>query len=160
MAIGEVLFLLWGIRVCLGVRNAESLYNEAKLISYAIYNIAFVNMLMVAIQWVHFLAIFHQFMPHYKRSISFNIYVYIRFHPPMNWLTLSDRAKPQIHSNLLPFHLLPYFVYVTTSSSPRTVTKILSELTIINREGMLRRNLFKVAKSLSSFFLFSRICES
>lgn len=50
MAIGEVLFLLWGIRVCLGVRNAESLYNEAKLISYAIYNIAFVNMLMVCIQ--------------------------------------------------------------------------------------------------------------
>lgn len=53
MAIGEVLFLLWGIRVCYNVRNAESLYNEAKLISYAIYNIAFVNMLMVAIQWVH-----------------------------------------------------------------------------------------------------------
>lgn len=52
MAIGEVLFLLWGIRVCYNVRNAESLYNEAKLISYAIYNIAFVNMLMVAIQWV------------------------------------------------------------------------------------------------------------
>jgi G protein-coupled receptor 158 len=50
MAIGEVLFLLWGIRVCYNVRNAESLYNEAKLISYAIYNIAFVNMLMVAIQ--------------------------------------------------------------------------------------------------------------
>lgn len=53
MAIGEVLFLLWGIRVCYNVRNAESLYNEAKLISYAIYNIAFVNMLMVAIQWVY-----------------------------------------------------------------------------------------------------------
>lgn len=50
MAIGEVLFLLWGIKVCYNVRNAESLYNEAKLISYAIYNIAFVNMLMVAIQ--------------------------------------------------------------------------------------------------------------
>lgn len=50
MAIGEVLFLLWGIRVCYNVRNAESLYNEAKLISYAIYNIALVNGLMVAIQ--------------------------------------------------------------------------------------------------------------
>lgn len=50
MAIGEVLFLLWGIRVCYHVRNAESLYNEAKLISYAIYNIALVNILMVAIQ--------------------------------------------------------------------------------------------------------------
>jgi hypothetical protein len=53
MAIGEVLFLLWGIKVCYNVRNAESLYNEAKLISYAIYNIAFVNILMVAIQWVN-----------------------------------------------------------------------------------------------------------
>lgn len=54
MAIGEMLFLLWGIRVCYNVRNAESLYNEAKLISYAIYNIAGVNMLMMAFQWVRF----------------------------------------------------------------------------------------------------------
>jgi G protein-coupled receptor 158 len=50
LAIGEVFFLLWGIRVCYNVRNAESLYNEAKLISYAIYNIAVVNTFMVAIQ--------------------------------------------------------------------------------------------------------------
>ncbi len=54
LAVGEVLFLLWGIRVCYNVRNAESLYNEAKLISYAIYNIAVVNTLMAAIQWVYF----------------------------------------------------------------------------------------------------------
>lgn len=52
LAIGEVLFLAWGIRVCYNVRNAESLYNEAKLISYAIYNIALVNTAMVAIQYV------------------------------------------------------------------------------------------------------------
>jgi G protein-coupled receptor 158 len=50
MAIGEVLFLLWGIKVCYNVRNAESLYNEAKVISYAIYNIAAVNIFMVALQ--------------------------------------------------------------------------------------------------------------
>lgn len=50
LAIGEVLFLAWGIRVCYNVRNAESLYNEAKLISYAIYNIALVNTTMVAFQ--------------------------------------------------------------------------------------------------------------
>nr|XP_014087417.1 probable G-protein coupled receptor CG31760 [Bactrocera oleae] len=48
LAIGEVLFLAWGIRVCYNVRNAESLYNEARLISYAIYNIAIVNITMVA----------------------------------------------------------------------------------------------------------------
>ncbi|CAH0563492.1 unnamed protein product [Brassicogethes aeneus] len=48
LAIGEVLFLAWGIRVCYNVRNAESLYNEARLISYAIYNIAIVNILMIA----------------------------------------------------------------------------------------------------------------
>lgn len=47
---GEVLFLLWGIKVCYNVRNAESLYNEARLISYAIYNIAIVNTTMVAFQ--------------------------------------------------------------------------------------------------------------
>ncbi|VVC90381.1 unnamed protein product [Leptidea sinapis] len=39
LAIGEILFLLWGVRVCYRVRHAESLYNEAKLISFAIYNI-------------------------------------------------------------------------------------------------------------------------
>lgn len=50
LAIGEVLFLAWGIRVCYNVRNAESLYNEARLISYAIYNIAVVNTAMVAFQ--------------------------------------------------------------------------------------------------------------
>ncbi|XP_068915920.1 probable G-protein coupled receptor CG31760 [Tenebrio molitor] len=48
LAIGEVLFLAWGIRVCYNVRNAESLFNEARLISYAIYNIAIVNILMIA----------------------------------------------------------------------------------------------------------------
>ncbi|XP_076275307.1 putative G-protein coupled receptor CG31760 [Rhynchophorus ferrugineus] len=48
LAIGEVLFLAWGIRVCYNVRNAESLYNEARLISYAIYNIALVNIMMIA----------------------------------------------------------------------------------------------------------------
>lgn len=50
MAIGEVLFLAWGIRVCYNVRNAESLYNEARMISYAIYNIALVNIAMIAFQ--------------------------------------------------------------------------------------------------------------
>ncbi|CRK86175.1 CLUMA_CG000058, isoform A [Clunio marinus] len=67
MAIGEVLFLLWGIRVCYNVRNAESLYNEAKLISYAIYNIALVNIMMVAIH----LFIFPQAGPDIKYLLGF-----------------------------------------------------------------------------------------
>ncbi|KAL7043659.1 hypothetical protein ACKWTF_001614 [Chironomus riparius] len=67
LAIGEVLFLLWGIRVCYNVRNAESLYNEAKLISYAIYNIAFVNTLMVAIH----LFLFPQAGPDIKYFLGF-----------------------------------------------------------------------------------------
>ncbi|XP_015591851.1 probable G-protein coupled receptor CG31760 isoform X2 [Cephus cinctus] len=49
LAIGEILFLAWGIKVCYNVRNAESLFNEARLISYAIYNIALVNTTMIAI---------------------------------------------------------------------------------------------------------------
>lgn len=48
---GEILFLAWGIKVCYNVRNAESLFNEARLISYAIYNIAAVNITMIAIQY-------------------------------------------------------------------------------------------------------------
>ncbi|ENN76948.1 hypothetical protein YQE_06593, partial [Dendroctonus ponderosae] len=48
LAIGEVFFLAWGVRVCYNVRHAESMYNEARLISYAIYNIALVNIMMIA----------------------------------------------------------------------------------------------------------------
>ncbi|XP_013200885.1 probable G-protein coupled receptor CG31760 [Amyelois transitella] len=48
LAIGEILFLLWGVRVCYRVRHAESLYNEARLISIAIYNIFTVNSMMIA----------------------------------------------------------------------------------------------------------------
>ncbi|CAG2060572.1 unnamed protein product, partial [Timema podura] len=51
----EILFLAWGIKVCYNVRNAESLYDEARLISYAIYNIALVNTAMIA---------FHTNSPH------------------------------------------------------------------------------------------------
>nr|XP_037291589.1 probable G-protein coupled receptor CG31760 [Rhipicephalus microplus] len=52
MAIGEFLFLLWGIRVCYNVRNAESFFNEAKHISWAIYNITIVNLIMMLIHLV------------------------------------------------------------------------------------------------------------
>ncbi|XP_039301535.1 probable G-protein coupled receptor CG31760 [Nilaparvata lugens] len=63
LAIGEVLFLAWGIRVCYNVRNAESLYNEARLITFAIYNIAVVNIAMVA---------FHLFLfPHAGPDIKY-----------------------------------------------------------------------------------------
>ncbi|KAB0794215.1 hypothetical protein PPYR_13835 [Photinus pyralis] len=67
LAIGEVLFLAWGVRVCYNVRNAESLYNEARLISYAIYNIALVNTAMVAIH----LLIFPQAGPDIKYLLGF-----------------------------------------------------------------------------------------
>ncbi|XP_063700659.1 probable G-protein coupled receptor CG31760 [Culicoides brevitarsis] len=67
LAIGEVLFLAWGIRVCYNVRNAESMYNEAKLISYAIYNIALVNTTMVAFH----LLIFPQAGPDIKYLLGF-----------------------------------------------------------------------------------------
>ncbi|GLH03335.1 Probable G-protein coupled receptor CG31760 [Gryllus bimaculatus] len=63
LAIGEVLFLAWGIRVCYNVRHAESLFNEARLITYAIYNIALVNTAMVA---------FHLFiLPHAGPDIKY-----------------------------------------------------------------------------------------
>lgn len=50
LVIGEFLFLLWGIKVCYNVRNAESFFNEAKYITWAIYNIAVVNIIMIAVQ--------------------------------------------------------------------------------------------------------------
>ncbi|KAG8238877.1 hypothetical protein J437_LFUL018659, partial [Ladona fulva] len=67
LAIGEVLFLGWGIRVCLNVRNAESLFNEARFISYAIYNIAVVNIAMVAFH----LLIFPRVGPDIKYLLGF-----------------------------------------------------------------------------------------
>ena len=50
--LGEFLFLLWGIKVCYNVRNAESFFNEAKYITWAIYNITLVNISMIFIQSV------------------------------------------------------------------------------------------------------------
>ncbi|XP_044579400.1 probable G-protein coupled receptor CG31760 isoform X2 [Cotesia glomerata] len=67
LAIGEILFLAWGIRVCYNVRNAESLFNEARLISYAIYNIAGVNTTMIAIH----LFIFPHAGPDIKYTLGF-----------------------------------------------------------------------------------------
>ncbi|KAK6628221.1 hypothetical protein RUM43_002033 [Polyplax serrata] len=67
IAIGEVLFLAWGIKVCYNVRNAESFYNEAHLISYAIYNIAVVNIAMVAFH----ILIFPQAGPDIKYLLGF-----------------------------------------------------------------------------------------
>ncbi|XP_034935933.1 probable G-protein coupled receptor CG31760 isoform X2 [Chelonus insularis] len=67
LAIGEILFLAWGIRVCYNVRNAESLFNEARLISYAIYNIAVVNTTMIAIH----LFIFPHAGPDMKYTLGF-----------------------------------------------------------------------------------------
>ena len=34
----ELLFLLWGIRLCIVVRKAPSEFNESRFISWAIYN--------------------------------------------------------------------------------------------------------------------------
>uniref|UniRef100_A0AAN0N5X7 G-protein coupled receptor 3 n=1 Tax=Polyphagotarsonemus latus TaxID=1204166 RepID=A0AAN0N5X7_9ACAR len=48
--IGKFLFLLWGIKICYSVRNAESFFNEAKYITWAIYNITIVNLIMITIQ--------------------------------------------------------------------------------------------------------------
>jgi hypothetical protein len=49
-ALGELLFLLWGIKICFDVRKARTYFDEAKLIRWSIYNIALVNILMLAIQ--------------------------------------------------------------------------------------------------------------
>lgn len=47
---GEVLFLMWGVKVCFSVRKAESFFDEATYISWAVYNIAVVNIVMVTFQ--------------------------------------------------------------------------------------------------------------
>ena len=45
-----MLFLLWGIKVCFNVRKARTYFNEAKLISWSIYNITLVNVAMAILQ--------------------------------------------------------------------------------------------------------------
>ncbi|CAB4017837.1 probable G- coupled receptor CG31760 [Paramuricea clavata] len=44
--IGEVLLLLWGVWLCLRVRNAPSAYNESKYIAWCIYNTVFIMILV------------------------------------------------------------------------------------------------------------------
>ena len=48
--VGELVFLLWGIKVCITVRKARTYFDEATQISWSIYNIALVNCAMAAIQ--------------------------------------------------------------------------------------------------------------
>lgn len=50
LSLGETLFLIWGVKVCFNVRKARTHYNEAKWITWSIYNIALVNFIMLAIQ--------------------------------------------------------------------------------------------------------------
>jgi len=54
LALGEFLFLMWGIKVCFSVRKARTHYDEAKLITWSIYNIATVNIIMAAIHLILF----------------------------------------------------------------------------------------------------------
>lgn len=54
------------------MRNAESLFNEARLISYAIYNIAAVNIAMIAIQYVIIICYVYDIT--YKHEFLENIY--------------------------------------------------------------------------------------
>lgn len=49
LSTGELVFLLWGVRVCVSVRKARTHFGEAKLIRWSIYNIATVNLVMVSI---------------------------------------------------------------------------------------------------------------
>ncbi|XP_060839071.1 probable G-protein coupled receptor CG31760 isoform X2 [Rhopalosiphum padi] len=67
LAAGEVLFLAWGVRVCYVVRNAESFYNEAQSINFAIYNIFIVNIIMMTI---HFF-LFPDIGPNFKYTLGF-----------------------------------------------------------------------------------------
>ncbi|XP_066968512.1 probable G-protein coupled receptor CG31760 [Macrobrachium rosenbergii] len=48
LAVGDMLFLMWGVKVCFSVRKAESFFDEATYISWAVYNIAVVNIVMVS----------------------------------------------------------------------------------------------------------------
>ena len=50
LVIGEFVFLIWGIKVCYSIRHAETYFNETRHISWAVYNIAIVNIVMVCIQ--------------------------------------------------------------------------------------------------------------
>jgi len=52
LAIGEFFFLIWGIKVCYAIRHAETYFNETKHISWAVYNIALVNIIMVSIHLI------------------------------------------------------------------------------------------------------------
>lgn len=72
---GEILFLAWGIKVCYNVRNAESLFNEARLISYAIYNIAAVNITMIAIQYEFLFLLLYISNLIVESSVKFHVFL-------------------------------------------------------------------------------------
>ncbi|OQV15352.1 putative G-protein coupled receptor [Hypsibius exemplaris] len=67
LVVGNVVFLVWGIRVCYRVRKAESYFNEAKFISFAIYNIAGANAIFLLLH----LVVYPQASPDIKYVFAF-----------------------------------------------------------------------------------------
>lgn len=49
----EVLFLIWGIRLCIVVRKAPSEFNESRFISMAIYNEFLLTVFLKVSMWVY-----------------------------------------------------------------------------------------------------------
>ena len=52
----EMLFLLWGVRLCIVVRKAPSEFNESRFISWAIYNEFLLSLFLNVSMWVVWLS--------------------------------------------------------------------------------------------------------
>lgn len=96
---GEILFLAWGIKVCYNVRNAESLFNEARLISYAIYNIAaFHDFLCSLFIFPHAGPDIKYLLGFLRTQLSTSVTVFLVFAPKVNYSLVVSLSSPRIDS--------------------------------------------------------------
>lgn len=77
----EVLFLAWGVRLCIMVRKAPSEFNESRFISMAIYNEFLLTCFLNVSMWVltFFFYYYQHYFNHHKLMMVMIMMRYIYF---------------------------------------------------------------------------------
>merc|ERR1719270_379439 len=154
LGIGNFLFLMWGIKVCLSVRKARTHYNEAKWITWSIYNIAIVNIIMVAIHLILFPNAgpdMKYFLGFLRTQVSTTVTILLVFGPKFfrlargtaNELDDRIRARGNAASMIevpLERNVTQKDVYVENEELKEEIQKLAGQIQYLKIVGMLTEN--------------------
>jgi len=154
LGIGNFLFLMWGIKVCFSVRKARTHYNEAKWITWSIYNIAIVNIIMVAIHLILFPNAgpdMKYFLGFLRTQVSTTVTILLVFGPKFfrlargtaNELDDRIRARGNAASMIevpLERNVTQKDVYVENEELKEEIQKLAGQIQYLKIVGMLTEN--------------------